>query len=274
MFRNETERFLAIKQELDKSALPKALFVNAAQAGYLPSEEVLNEFDLIFKREPWLDKSTYSISKENQAKIRPTIIHCPFAYASRNNFLARTYEAWRPTITTCRADEAIYDVGFSGADAAEHTLRRDAWQRVVSEGFSHIGGLQPNPFTNEPIPESLRGSRFNGRAYRDSLCRAKINLALDGIGEYTFRHQELLYVGAFVLSGPSIRNLDLIIPLKENKHYVAFDDLDDMVAKIRYYLAHDTERLAIARAGRELFFEYYDPQRHGQQILSALESGR
>ena len=31
-----------------------------------------------------------------------------------------------------------------------------------------------------------------------------------------------------------------------------------------YYLEHKDEREQIARAGKELFDEYYDPERHGR----------
>lgn len=73
-----------------------------------------------------------------------------------------------------------------------------------------------------------------------------------------------------MMSSPSIRDVELPMPLEEGKHYVAFDDMDDMVEKIRYYLSHEDERLKIAAAGKRLFDEYYNPERHGQEILAAL----
>ncbi|MFW0871387.1 MAG: glycosyltransferase [Patescibacteria group bacterium] len=271
-FKDLNDRVEAIFKYLGNTKINKALFISAARADYMLPDSVLNNFDIIFKREPYRDRNKYNISDKNKAKIVPTMIHCPFVHSSRNNLLSKMFHLVRPIIKPCTKGEEKYEVGFSGADAAEHSLRRDVWQRVVDEGFTKIGGLQPNPYTKRPIPEKLKGPRLRGKAYRDSLCQAKINLALDGIGEYTFRHQELLYLGKFILSSPTIRDLELPIPLEEGKHYVAFDDLDDMVAKIRYYLEHEEERKQIAQAGKELFDTYYNPEKHGQEIRKALKS--
>ncbi len=249
----------------------KGLFINAAQAQYMLSDDILDNFDIIFKREPFKDRNKYSISDANKAKIVPTMIHCPFVHVPRNNLLSQIYHKMLPEVLVCKPDEAVFEVGFSGADAAEHTLRRDVWQRIVDEGFTRIGGLQPNPYKKEPIPVELAGPRLRGKKYRNALCAAKINLALKGIGEYTFRHQELLYLGAFMMSDASITELELPMPLEEGKHYVAFSDLDDMVEKIRYYLTHENERLKIAAAGKHLFDEYYNPTKHGEEILMRLE---
>lgn len=258
-----------LKQHKD---VVKCLFINAAQASYMFDDTVLDNFDIVFKREPYRDRNKYALSEKNKAKIAPTMIHCPFSYAPRDNIFAKTLHTFRPKVKPCHSEEQKYEVGFSGVDAASHSLRRDAWERVINEGFITIGGLQSNPHAKMPVPEKLQGPRLKGKAYRDALCQAKINLALDGIGEYTFRHQELLYLGAFMMSGPSIRTIELPMPLEENKHYVAFDDLDDMVEKIRYYLAHDTERQKIAAAGKALFEEYYDPVRHGLNIVNAIQT--
>lgn len=263
-----SEKFVRLLKSC--SDVKKAVFVGAAKAEYLPSEEVIDHCDVIFKREPFLDRSRYNISPYNQKKIFPTMIHCPFVRTPRDNWLSKSYHLIRPSVSVCEINDTVYEVGFSGTDAASHSLRREVWARVLEEGFSTIGGLQPNPKTPQKLPVELEGPRIKRKDYRDALCRAKVNLALDGIGEYTFRHQEILYLGGFLMSGPSIRDVELPMPLVEGVHYVAFDDLDDMVEKIRYYLDHEDERLKIAAAGKELFSEYYDPISHGQQLLRIL----
>lgn len=270
VFSSLPERCEAITKVAQRTTVPKALFVGAAQVSYLPPEGVLDQFDIIFKREPYRDRGRYDISEANRRKIVPTMIYCPFVHATKPNIFGNVFRQLYPKVYPCTDGSAGYDVGFSGADAADHTLRRDVWARVLDERFKAVGGLQPNPRTKNPISLELQGPRLSGRAYRDSLCQAKINLALDGIGEYTFRHQELLYLGAFMLSSPSIRALELPMPLQDGRHYVAFDDLDDMTAKIRHYLADETERQKIAAAGKKLFNEYYQPSRHGAQLCAAL----
>jgi len=251
--------------------IPKALFIGSAKAGQMVEDRVADAFDVIFKREPYKDRGRYSLSAKNQNKIKATMISCPFVTLPRDSILSKLYVSFRSPVKICEAREMTADVGFSGAVAYERTLRQDVWRRVLAEGFSTIGGLQPNPYTKKPLPQELCGPRLRGMAYRDSLCHARVNLALPGIGAYTFRHQELLYLGAFMLSYNSIDELALPMPLKEGEHYVSFADLDEMTEKIRYYLAHETERQKIAAAGKQLFDEYYVPERHGTALRKALQ---
>ena len=257
-----------------KDHIVKCLFINAAQVSYMFDDEILDNFDVIFKREPYKNKDLYAISAKNKAKIKSTMIHCPFVYAPRTNFFAQLYKNFVPKTNPCRPRGEKYDVGFSGVDASTHTIRRDAWQAVVDAGFKTVGGLQPNPHNSEVLPIKLQGPRQKGRSYRAALCNAKINLALNGIGEYTFRHQELLYLGKFILSSPAIQALELPIPLEEGKHYVAYTDVDDMIEKIYYYISHDEERQRIAKAGHDLFMEHYNPVRHGAYISNAILEAR
>lgn len=252
-------------------AVTKALFIGAARADFMLPDSVLNQVDVVFKREPYRDRTKYNLSSNNQQKIVPSMLSCPFVSLPRPTWLGSIVSLIGSAVEICDWEECDYEVGFSGADASHHTIRRDVWRRVVDEKFITIGGLQPNPYKKEPIPEDLAGPRFKGKKYRDALCAVKINLALPGIGEYTFRHQELLYLGKFMLSHNSIDELELPMPLEEGKHYVSFADVDEMVEKIHYYLKHEDERRAIAMAGKQLFDEYYDPERHGKEITARLQ---
>jgi hypothetical protein len=275
IFKDATERHAYFREFLqDRPDIVRCLFFNTAQASYMFPDDVLDNFDVIFKREPYKDKNRYAISDTNKEKIFATMIHCPFVPAPRRAAVARLYNALRPAVSSCRAPEEKYEVGFSGVDASTHTLRREAWQAVVEAGFVTIGGLQPNPNSPDAIPAALQAPRLQGRAYRNALCQAKINLALDGIGEYTFRHQELLCLGKFILTSTAIRESDLPIPLEEGTHYVAFDSIPDMLEKIRYYLEHEDERYKIAQAGQAVFREYYDPVKHGAQIAEAIRAAQ
>lgn len=276
-FRDVSEHKAFLRNFLnDRQDIVKCLFINAAQASYMFADDVLDNFDVIFKREPYKDRERYPISDKNKAKIVPTMIHCPFVHAPRAHRLAALFNFFRTTQQPCHSEKEIYEVGFSGVDASTHSIRRDAWQAVVEAGLVTIGGLQPNPNSTTALANELRGPRLQGKAYRNSLCQTKINLALDGIGEYTFRHQELFFLGKFVLSSATIRESELPLPLEDGKHYVAFTDTTDMLEKIRYYLQHEEERQRIAKAGQELFAQYYDPVAHGQVIVEAIEnaSGR
>jgi glycosyltransferase involved in cell wall biosynthesis len=142
-------------------------------------------------------------------------------------------------------------------------------QRLTREGIRFYGGLQyPTPGA-----QSYEQRRLPFEEYENAINRSKINIAPEGYGQFTHRHLEIWCMGGFCLSTPSIREVTL--PLgnpQEGVHYVAFDDLDDMVEKIRYYLTHDDERETIAAAGRSLFETIYDPARHGEAIRQEVQA--
>ena len=273
-FADEQERFAFYKLCREQSDNPLALFIGAAQAQHMLSDEVLDTFDVIFKREPFFDKDRYQIAERNKKKIVPSMLSCPVQPIPRENLLGSLYSFFssKGSRSRERANAVIRDVFFVGKMCSRHRLREDVVKRLVEDSnIDFAGGLLPHDSLSElRPPDDLSAKKLKGDSYISSINAAKINLALDGIGQYTFRHQELLSLGAFMMSGPSIREVELPVPLEEGKHYVAFDDLDDMVEKIRYYLAHEDERSKIAAAGKALFDEYYDPVRHGALIKSRL----
>lgn len=273
-FTSEAERDACLVELFADVAIPKALFVGTAKASYLPAESVLDIFDVIYKREPYKDRTRYGISSANQAKLVPTMISCPFVALVRPTLRSCMYHWFRSGVGGCASAEQTCDVGFSGSVAYTHTLRQDAWETVLGLGVSTIGGLQINPYSKQPIAEHLTGPRRTGATYRDMLCAARINLVIDGIGPYTFRHQEIFWVGGFVLSSASITELELPMPLTEGEHYVAYTDQADLAKKIAYYLEHETERQAIAAAGATLIRDYYQPAQHGAQLVAALKAAR
>jgi spore maturation protein CgeB len=59
---------------------------------------------------------------------------------------------------------------------------------------------------------------------------------------------EVLACGAFLIAD---RQRDILSLFKDEEHLVGFDGAEDLRSKIRYYLDHPEERLAIARKGRE-----------------------
>lgn len=269
-FKDATDRDHQLSTFIMQLQTRTAVFIGAAEARIMLPDWVIDQVDVVFKREPFRDRTRYDLSVTNQEKIVPTMISCPFVRLWRPTFWARCARfVYRP-VPDCQAKTTQYDVGFSGVNAYSHTLRFDVWQRVIAEEFSTVGGLQPNPYKAEQLPAALIGPRYHGRAYRRALCAAKINLALPGIGEYTFRHQELLYLGACMMADTTIAERELPIPLEPEVHYIAFANLDDLVKKINYYLEHPAARARIAAAGQALFTEYYQPKRHAAQIRKVL----
>ena len=106
--------------------------------------------------------------------------------------------------------------------------------------------------------------------YLATMYKSSINLALEGKGEFTFRHLEILANCSFMICESSINQIELPLPLKEGKHFVSFNDKEDLLEKINFYLKNKELRLKIALNGREVLENYYSPKKHGDIILKKI----
>ncbi|MFO7936467.1 MAG: glycosyltransferase [Kiritimatiellia bacterium] len=244
----------------------KGLVVTNAEAGILPPDDVLDLFDVVFKREHYIDLDRYRISESNKAKIRNTMLGCPFIDVTTRNvrrIVPGNLGYSNPS------EEFCHDLFFAGKTT--HPSRLASLQRLYSEGFDMGGGLTPHRKYGEPVPGELKARRVSIGRFAEIMRGSRINLAIEGKGEYTFRHNEALFLCTFMISSPSVRGLKLPLPIVENTHYVCFEDLDDLVDKVRYFLSHDSERRKIAQAGRNLFAKEYSFQKHGEYIRKSLQ---
>ncbi|MEA3350639.1 MAG: glycosyltransferase [Chloroflexota bacterium] len=58
---------------------------------------------------------------------------------------------------------------------------------------------------------------------------------------------------------------------KDEKEIVLFDDVDDLIAKIQYYLDHDRERVRIARNAYRRFLEEYTAQIQIKKLFATIK---
>lgn len=95
------------------------------------------------------------------------------------------------------------------------------------------------------FPEFYFGQlAFEDAAHKYAESKICFNIALNN--DVNMRCFEVTGSGNFLLTNriPSLEELFV-----DGKEIVMYDDLDDMVAKAKYYLEHDEEREAIAAAG-------------------------
>lgn len=245
---------------------PLALFIGAARPGDMPDAGVLERADILFKREPWADPGRYALPARLTDRIVPTHLSNPLA--------PQRWRAPRRTQTAPRRMgwdvPARADVFFLGApQRSRHHDRTAAWAAIrAAPDLTAVGGLTVPPGSDVPAP--LQARRMTKPAYLETMQSTRVNLGLEGIGPFTFRHLETLWAGAFLLSTPVIREQRLRAPLVEGQDYVAFDDLDDLVDKTRHYAARDAERLAIAKSGRAAYERLHDVPAHAAEIRAAL----
>ncbi|WP_029461123.1 glycosyltransferase [Solidesulfovibrio alcoholivorans] len=86
--------------------------------------------------------------------------------------------------------------------------------------------------------------------------RAKIGINFDFV--HKDRTFKIVLAGALLVCTDTPQIRDLFTPGEE---IVVFTTLDELAEKCRYYLAHETERLAIARRGHEKALSLFQPDR-------------
>lgn len=245
--------------------IPKALFVSNPEAGFMPDDRCLDHFDVVFKREHYADLDRYPIARRNKGKIRLAWLDCPLIPAKR--FDVRDID---PLGFGFRDVSSSYetDVCFFGTQSSP--LRAEAWSRVLTSGLNASGGIQGHDIDPQVDP-ALYAPAANRRQYIEKIRNARVNLALEGLGEFTHRHWELWLLCSFCLSSPSVRGLALPGGAAENEHFVCFDDFDDMVDKIRFYSDESRQREKIARAGRALFEQTFDFKKYGAFVKRCMD---
>jgi spore maturation protein CgeB len=69
-----------------------------------------------------------------------------------------------------------------------------------------------------------------------------------------------------------INKLDLPIPIKDGEHFVTYQNKEDLLEKINFYLKNEKLRKEIALNGRRLLEDEYSPKKHGQLIMKKIFS--
>lgn len=243
------------------TSIPKVLVITNAKADGMPTNRVLDLFDVVIKREPFKDLDKYQISNNNKQKIIKTMIACPFG--------RDLIPVGAKNISQFDIKDCAYDFFFSGS--VTNPIRYDVWHALKEKNsYSLLGGLQS--IHGIPVPESYKASRLNQKEYVSGVLKSKFNLALEGIGEFTYRHLELWSMGAFVVSTPSINDQDLCLEVKEGEHYISFESPQDMIDKCEFYMKNPDKMLQIKKAGYERFVSDYNYVKHGNFISNELES--
>lgn len=103
--------------------------------------------------------------------------------------------------------------------------------------------------------------------------RAKIvvNVSRDEFPEEAnMRCYEAMAGGALLLTGMPTELTEL--GFREGEHFAGWHDEREVPERVRYYLAHEEERRAIARAGRELVLREHTYHRRRETLLSSLRA--
>ena len=227
-----------------KFKIKKVIVDSTDKSKTIIKEEILKKFDYVIKRE-----KNKCISNE---KYLATMLPCSLVNykTSQKNENINWNKIGRSTLN----NEFRYDIFFSGKKTSNHRI--ELIEFIKNQNFNFYGGVE-----NMKIPYNQ---------YLKTIYESSINLAFEGKGEFTFRHLDILACCSFMMCEKSINQLDLPIPLKEGKHFVSFDNKEDLLEKINFYLKNKNLRCNIALNGRKLLEEYYSPKKHGNLILKKI----
>ncbi len=265
-FMDEGHRQVEPVDFLDGCSGPvRALLVANARPGALPPDAVLDRFDIIFKREPYIDRGRYGISNANRDKIRPTMLGCPLIRVT-----SRNVKRIDPAVLGYKQppESFDHDVFFSGINTAK--VREEFVEKLSGEDFDFHGGLQFRKRAPE-ISRRYAFPRLKKDRYIELTRKSRVGLVLEGEGPFTYRHLELWFLCSFMISTPHIRGLELPLKLREGRDYVCYENYEDLVDKIRYYLENRNERERIALAGRRMFERDFSYKKHGQYVRRCIE---
>jgi spore maturation protein CgeB len=139
------------------------------------------------------------------------------------------------------------------------------------------GDRWTSPVRALALQRHIQGLPLFGTRYVKAIRAARINLAITSwsnrveVDETTTRTYEIPACGGFMLHE---RTQELLELYDEGKEVACFGSVEELAAKIQYYLAHSEEREAIARAGHARCVPAYSYDNRVKQILSRYESSR
>jgi glycosyltransferase involved in cell wall biosynthesis len=140
-----------------------------------------------------------------------------------------------------------YDVCFVGHVNSENRI--DALDRLFKE-----------------VPNFFYGQRlFEDAARKYAESKIVFNIAMKD--DVNMRCFESMASGSMLLTDriSSIEEL-----FKDGKHCVMYDNMDDMVEKAKYYIAHDEERERIAQAGYDEVIKNHTIDKRIDKIFEAI----
>lgn len=229
-----------------KFKIKKVIVDSTDQSINFIKDEILNEIDYVIKRE--------KNKKISNTKYMTTILPCRLIdYKISEN---KENINWGKIGNFKPNNEPLYDIFFSGQKTSKY--RSELTDFLHSKNYNFFGRSEESKI---PFDE-----------YLSAIYNSSINLALEGKGEFTFRHLEILASCSFMLCQNSINELELPFPLVDGEHFVSFESKEDLIKKIDFYLKHPQLREEIALKGRKALEEHYSPKRHGKFLMGKIFS--
>ncbi len=221
---------------------------------YLPN--ALPEYDWVF--------STKSFGLEDMADQLSV---------TRSSFLPHAFDPETHLPIVCSyTDVKRYacDVSFIG----NHSPKK---QKILEDLKKAMPGLSVKiwgPEAWKVLPDLYQNQPVFGLEYAKAITLSKINLALLSERRHGASSGDLITARTFEIPGTGgfmlhERTCEAEEHFEDGKECALFTDHDDLVRKIRYYLANDDTRRAIARAGRHRCLKSgYSTDAHAETVIA------
>jgi spore maturation protein CgeB len=217
----------------------RGVFVAGQIASPAPSEDLLRGYDLLLTSFP------HFVQRFRALGVDSEYLKIAFDRRVSDRLAARG-------VSTAPESQRPHDTVFvGGVNPAVHREGTQLLEEVAERAGLEIWGYGADALPpSSPLRRGHRGEAW-GLDMFAVLADAKIavNRHIDAAEGHAnnMRLYEATGAGALLVTDRGSNLSELFEPGRE---VVVYDDADDLVEKVRYYLAHDDERLAIARAGQ------------------------
>ena len=219
----------------------KKILVDTRDTSNKLSKEILDKFDLIIQREKFKDY--------NHSNIISSMLPCTLIHKNTN----MTNIDWKKIGNNQPNENFKFDIFFSGKPT--NPFRSKLIEKIKLQNYKFYGGI------SEKIPY---------KNYLQTIYDSAINIAPEGIGIFTFRHLEIIACCSFLMCSSKINEIDLPINFIDGEDFVSFDNENDLLEKVGFYLKNADVRKKISLNGRKKLEKDYSPLKHGKFIKSRL----
>ena len=132
--------------------------------------------------------------------------------------------------------------------------------------MEEIGACDPQ------VPQDQRGYAFHNEGYYRQIQNSRACVSVPGGGFETFRFWEILGAGSLLISKRVA--LRMPNPLVENKHYLAFDTIEELNECIRRLYESPEEMDRIRREGYEYARRHHTTRRRAEYFIDTITEPR
>ncbi len=180
--------------------------------------------------------------------------------------------AFEPTVLGKAKPQKLYDCTFVGGFGHHHRKGREHLEAVARALPLALFGPNLNGIsTDSPLKDCYRGPAW-GRDMYNILQSSKIGLNrhADFAGDYAnnMRLYEVTGSGALLITDAKCNMSDLF---EVGKEVVVYNNADELIDLVRYYLTHDQEREAIAKAGQKRTLQEHTYFHRMQELISIVD---